>query len=407
MPASLVTASLLVLRLLLWPVYAPTASAQTPAESVTPPLLDSAPAARPRQASHSEEPSVRLPDLVSPSLVIVRAGVGGKVTAQGTGVVAREDGLILVPHHVVRDAAQVQVTLKDGETYDRAELLGVDERRGVAALRVPVKGLRAIKVRAVTDEQIGGRFFALTTPAGSDWTFSDGLLWVFSDARLSGIRLADDVPGAGRGFKLLQFAASTPTGASGGLLVDEEGHGVGLIAGGYGGQGQSFAVPLAAVVGLTEHQPRQTFASGLTLGAAGRDRIAEPRGGDVAQAGRGGPADKARLIYVEIRTSLCKPVMLHNALLKYAPQLDEWRLKVVDELRLADLVVTVEHLPMTFYYTFSIRDVRAGTILGAGRVTAWDCHVAAPELAKGIVRRLGALHKPPELQRAEPPKQGL
>jgi hypothetical protein len=405
MSALLLRLSRLVLCLSSLLVPARLADAQFPPSSL--------PAARPRQANPPEEPSARLPDLVSPSLAIVRAGGGGKITAQGVGLVAREDGLILVPYRVVKDAAQVQVTLKDGETYDRAELLGVDERRGVAALRVPVKGLRAIKVRAVTGEQIGERFFALTTPSGSDWTFSDGLLWVFSDARLSGVRPADAVPGAGRGFKLLEFTALSSPGVSGGLLVDEDGRGVGMIVGGLGGGGYSsvqtlsFAVPLAAVVGLTEHQPRQTFSSGLTLGTAGQEKTAERRVGETEQAGQGKRAEEARLIYVEIRTSLCKPVMLHNALLKYAPQLDEWRLKITDDARRAGITVTVEHIPMTFFYTFSIRDRRAGTILGAGRVTAWDCNFAAPELAKGIVRRLGAVHKPPEPQRAEPPQQGL
>jgi hypothetical protein len=212
------------------------------------------------------------------------------------------------------------------------------------------------------------------------------------------------VPGAGRGFKLLQFTAPSSPGSSGGALVDGEGRGIGLIVGGLSpGQSLNFAVPLAAVVGLIEHQPRQTFANGLALGDKPQEaeKIEERSGKAVAVAAatRNERIREARLVYVRTKTSLCKPVMLQNELLKHAAQLDEWEIKIVEGEHLADIVIEVDYMPMTFFYTFSIRDKRAGIVLGANRVTAWDCNLAAPLLAKGIVRQLGAVHKPPELKK--------
>ncbi len=58
-------------------------------------------------------------------------------------------------------------------------------------------------------------------------------------------------------------------------------------------------------------------------------------------------------------------------------------------------------MTLTFYYTYSIRDRRAGVILGAGRVTAWDCNLAAPGLAKKIVENLRAANEPPKLKKQE------
>ncbi|HWQ33079.1 MAG TPA: serine protease [Blastocatellia bacterium] len=349
--------------------------------------------------------SVRVAKLVAPSVVIIKTGTGGAITAQGTGVIVREDGMILTAYHVIKNAAQVQVVLKDGETYDRVELLGVDERRDVAAIRIDVPNLRAIKIRAVTDEQIGEKVFALANPLGMNWTFSDGLL--------SGVRLADDVPGAGRGFRLLQFTAPASAGSSGGVLVDSEGRGIGLIVGGLnGGQNLNFAVPLAAVAGLIDHRPSKLLGGGLALGQKPpeKEKIEDRTGKAVAvaEANRTERIKEARLIFVQSRTALCKPVMLQNELLKAAAQLDEWQIKIVEDVMLADIVIEVDYMPLTFFYTYSIHDKRAGLVLGAGRVTAWDCNLAAPGLAKGIIKHLRAVHAPPELkkpaQKAQPQK---
>lgn len=61
---------------------------------------------------------------------------------------------------------QIQVMMKDGETYDRVGVLGVDERRDVTALHIPLKNAPTLLTRAITDEQIGERVFTLSNPQG-------------------------------------------------------------------------------------------------------------------------------------------------------------------------------------------------------------------------------------------------
>jgi hypothetical protein len=348
----------------------------------------------------TEELSKHIVRTVAPAVVLIKAGKDGAMTAQGTGVVIREDGIVLTAYHVIKDAAQMQVTTKDGETYDRVEVLGVDERRDVAAIRVQVKGMRSIQIRLVTDEQIGERVFTVSNPMGLNWTISDGLM--------SGVRLADDVPGAGKGYKLLQFTAPASPGSSGGVLLDGEGIGIGLIVGALGGQNLNFAVPLSAVAGLGDQPTRITLIGGLALSEKKEPEKIEERAGKamaVAEATRTERIREARLIYIERKTSLCKPVMLQNALLKHATQLDEWQIKLVDSERLADIIIEVDNMPLTFFYTYIVRDKRAGVILGAGRVTAWDCNLAAPGLAKQIVGTLRTVHQPPQLKNANESKK--
>lgn len=351
----------------------------------------------------AEELSKRVIKTVAPAVVLIKAGNNGAVSGQGTGIVVRENGLLLTAYHVIKDNSQIQVMTKDGETYDRVEVLGVDERRDVAAIRIQVKGMHAISIRSVTDEQIGERIFTISNPLGMNWTISDGLL--------SGVRLADDVPGAGKGYKLLQFTAPTSPGSSGGVLVDTEGRGIGLIVGGLNGQNLNFAVPLSSVAGLID-QPstgaKTLLAGGLSLSDKKEPEKIEERAGKavaVAEATRTERIRDARLIYIERKTSLCKPVMLQNALLKHAAQLDEWQVKLVDSEHLADIVVEIDNMPMTFFYTYVVRDKRAGVILGAGRVTAWDCNLAAPGLATQIVNTLRTVRQPTPLKKADESKK--
>ncbi|MGH9803037.1 MAG: S1C family serine protease, partial [Blastocatellia bacterium] len=319
------------------------ANAQTPTAPVPPPP------GKPAETSSSTfAASMKVVKLVSPSVVLIKAGADGNVASQGTGIAIREDGVILTAYHVIKDAKQVQVTMKDGETYDRIELLGVDERRDVAAIRIQIKGMQAVTIRQVSDEQIGERVFAVSNPMAMNWTFSDGLL--------SGVRLADDVPGAGKGYKLLQFTAPVSPGSSGGVLVDGEGRGVGLIVGALNGQNLNFAVPLSSVSGLADQPGKQVLTGGMALSEEKKEptKIADRKGKAVAvaEASRTDRIREARLVYISRKTSLCKPVMLQNALLKHAAQLDEWNVKIVDNESLADIVVEVDNMTLTFYYTF-------------------------------------------------------
>lgn len=53
----------------------------------------------------------------------------------GSGVVVRQDGIILTNDHVVRDAERIKVTLPDGRDFD-AELVGTDQVADIAVLRI-------------------------------------------------------------------------------------------------------------------------------------------------------------------------------------------------------------------------------------------------------------------------------
>jgi S1-C subfamily serine protease len=101
---------------------------------------------------------------VSPSAVSILVGKGdGQVAGVASGVIIRSDGVILTANHVVRGMREVQVRLKSGETYDQVELIASDERRDVAALRIPATGLPVLPIGGLQTRHLAQRFLLCRT----------------------------------------------------------------------------------------------------------------------------------------------------------------------------------------------------------------------------------------------------
>src|SRR5712691_9919160 len=63
-------------------------------------------------------------DHVSPAVVLILVSTGnGQVSGIGSGLIVRSDGIVLTANHVVKGMREVQVRLKNGEVYDRVELI--------------------------------------------------------------------------------------------------------------------------------------------------------------------------------------------------------------------------------------------------------------------------------------------
>ena len=148
------------------------------------------------------------------------------------------DGVILTAFHAIKGASEVQVRMASGDVFDRVQLLGADERRDVAALKISAGALPALTAGSTATLTQGDPVYAVTNANGLTWSATEGIL--------SAIRPADEVPGAGSGFRLLQFTAPVAPGASGGALVDRNGALIGIITGGKGNA--AFAVPIENVL---------------------------------------------------------------------------------------------------------------------------------------------------------------
>ncbi|OLB88171.1 MAG: hypothetical protein AUI12_05380 [Acidobacteria bacterium 13_2_20CM_2_57_6] len=207
---------------------------------------------------------------VSPSAVSILVGKGdGQVAGVASGVIIRSDGVILTANHVVKGMRELQVRLKSGEIYDQVELMASDERRDVAALRIAATGLPVLPVGNSTNAASGAAVFVVSNAVGLPWTASSGIL--------SATRMAEDVPGAGSGYRILQFTAPLSPGSSGGVLVDAEARILGIVVGSLSvGQNINFAVPIESVAGLANASGGTRFDSGGRLQSLGAKTTAFP-----------------------------------------------------------------------------------------------------------------------------------
>ena len=93
--------------------------------------------------SHGEALTIQeIYQKVNPSTVTVLTGNRDGSAMVGTGVIFTEDGYILTNAHVIAGGSECYVVLDTGEDY-RACLLGLDEEKDLAVIKIAASGLPA------------------------------------------------------------------------------------------------------------------------------------------------------------------------------------------------------------------------------------------------------------------------
>ncbi|WFU51281.1 DegQ family serine endoprotease [Sinorhizobium terangae] len=164
----------------------------------------------------------------------------------GSGVIVDADkGYILTNHHVVADAGEIAVTLKDRRRFT-AELVGSDEATDIALLKIDADKLRALPFGDSNALRVGDPVVAIGNPFGLGQTVTSGIV---SALGRGGINVEDYED-------FIQTDASINPGNSGGALVTADGLLVGIntaiIAPAGGNVGIGFAVPIAMASAVME-----------------------------------------------------------------------------------------------------------------------------------------------------------
>ena len=158
--------------------------------------------------------------------------------AAGSGVIVdARNGYVMTNAHVVKDAREVLVTLKDNRRLP-AKLVGADPGTDIAVVRVDPQNLVDVKFGDSDALQVGDFVIAIGNPFGIGQTATSGIVSALGRSGLSK-----------EGYEhFIQTDASINPGNSGGALVDLKGELVGIntaIIGPSGGNvGIGFAVPV-------------------------------------------------------------------------------------------------------------------------------------------------------------------
>lgn len=175
----------------------------------------------------------------NPVLDIIGGERAQKFDSVGSGVIISSDGLILTNHHVVADAAIIEVRLQDGRQF-RAENPRSDPQSDVAILKIDVHGgLPAAEIGDSDTLFVGDWVIAIGSPFMIESSVSAGII--------SGMGRYQSLSRSVKG-QFLQTDAAINPGNSGGPLLDLEGRVVGIntaISSRSGGfEGIGFAIPI-------------------------------------------------------------------------------------------------------------------------------------------------------------------
>ncbi len=158
-------------------------------------------------------------------------------TASGSGVIVdAKKGYIMTNHHVVDNASEITVTLKDRREFT-AKVIGSDEGTDIALLKIDADNLAELPIGDSGAMKVGDFVIAVGNPFGLGQTVTSGIV---SAMGRSGLAI--------EGYEdFIQTDASINPGNSGGALVNMKGELIGIntaIMGPSGGNvGIGFAVP--------------------------------------------------------------------------------------------------------------------------------------------------------------------
>lgn len=163
-----------------------------------------------------------------------------KSLGNGSGVIISNDGYILTNNHVVKEADNITVTLKDARSF-KATVIGTDAFSDLAVLKVEASNLKPAKLGDSSKLRPGEFALAIGSPLGYDHTVTLGIISALS-RHLSSANV-----------DFIQTDASINPGNSGGPLVNINGEVVGINTAIAGiGTGIGFAIPINVAKEVSE-----------------------------------------------------------------------------------------------------------------------------------------------------------
>ena len=217
----------------------------------------------------------------------------------GSGVVVdRKNGYILTNYHVIQNADEITVTLRDRRNLS-AKVIGSDPETDIAVIQVESDNLIQINMADSQELQVGDFVVAIGNPFGLGQTVTSGIVSALGRSGL-GIEGYED---------FIQTDASINPGNSGGALVNLKGQLIGintaiLSPGGGGNVGIGFAIP----INMANDIMQQLIESGevrrgklgitlqdLTPELARAFGLKRKEGAVISQVLPGSPADRAGL----------------------------------------------------------------------------------------------------------------
>ena len=175
----------------------------------------------------------------------------------GSGVIISEDGYIVTNYHVIEDASQISVTLRNEKEYTKVELVGIYEAGDIALLKINTKDSFTPAVLGDSSKlEVGDYAVAIGNPLGQlGGTVTDGIISALDRK----VTIDDET------MNLLQTNAEISPGNSGGGLFDGNGELIGIVnakSSQTSSEGLGFAIPINDVVDVLSDLKEYGYVKG-------------------------------------------------------------------------------------------------------------------------------------------------
>lgn len=131
--------------------------------------------------------------------------------ASGSGVIVKEDGTLVTCFHVIANADEIKVKLKDGSMYTVNGFRYINPLSDVAILTLDTtRKFKPIVINSLNNFKIGEKVYTISNPQGLEFVLSDGMINQSTK-------------------DYIQFSAPISSGSSGGALLNKKGNLLGII----------------------------------------------------------------------------------------------------------------------------------------------------------------------------------
>jgi S1-C subfamily serine protease len=249
----------------------------------------------------------------------------------GSGFIVRSDGYIVTNNHVVENAKQLQVILRDQTKPYDARVIGTSPDDDVAVIKIEAQNLPTLNWGESNGLKVGQLAIAIGSPLGQQNSVTKGVV----SALHRSIQIPDPSTGATEDIlNAIQTDAAINPGNSGGPLLNSGGQVVGInfaLEQAQAGPGLGFALDgdtardIANQLITTGHVNRPylgvTYQQLDETGAAANNLVV---GALVTQITPGSPADRAGVRVHDVVTKVNNQVIddqhpLRDVLRRYAP----------------------------------------------------------------------------------------